>query len=101
MDILLRHGGGIKSVRPDIPPMIRDWRERRHFAMAHPTPSVPTLTPRRSVARFPEGNGFGTAIAAEDDLAGMAHDLGADLHQYFPQAGRRPRGTGNNEVRER
>ena len=26
----------------------------------------------------------------EDDVAAMAHDLGADLHEFFPQAGQRP-----------
>jgi hypothetical protein len=36
MDILRRRGGGIESNRTDIPRMIRDWRECRHFVMTHP-----------------------------------------------------------------
>src|SRR5450759_4801768 len=43
--------------------------------------------PQNLLEQFPRHRDLGHL---EDDVASMAHDLGADLHQFLPQAGQRP-----------
>ena len=63
--------------------------------MTHPT--VPILCwgrswsqsvdqPQDFLEQFPRHRDLGHL---EDDVAAMAHDLGADLHEFSPQIGRR------------
>jgi len=98
--------GGLRSASgvPAVPNDVRsgDWpffpasRHTPSVVMMHPT--VPVLRwgwpwsqsddqPQDFLEQFLRHRDLGHL---EDDVAVMAHDLGADLHEFFPQAGQRP-----------
>src|SRR6266536_148154 len=81
---------------PAIWPFFLAFRHTPSVAMTHPT--VPVLLWSRSwsqsvdqpqdfLEQFLRQRDLGHL---EDDVAAMAHDLGADLHEFFSQARQRP-----------